>query len=49
MKPKSKTRRSFRQMFWKNHKVIGITRNGKIVRLYGKRFPTKTVRELIDE
>ncbi len=42
-------RKSQQIIFWRDHKVIVFKKNGKIVRLYGKRFPNKEAQEIVNE
>lgn len=49
MKLVSKTRKSFRNVFWRNHKVVELRREGKTIGWYGKRFPNKTAQEIVEE
>jgi len=43
-----KMRESQRTIFWKNHRVVVFTENGKISRVWGLKRP-QTAQEIIEE
>ncbi len=48
MKPKSPMRNSQKIIFWRNHKICEIKKNGKVIGWYGSKIP-KTVQDILEE